>query len=127
MNLKDGHLINFKPLQGVGKLAFPFRDLKNISVPSLDATFTLHGDRIEISPMQISSSVLNLDVAGTYGLTTGTNIAMDIPLRNPKNDSTITDQEKLKKKRYRGIVLHLLAKSDETGKVKIGFNKEKKE
>jgi len=127
MNLKDGHLINFKPLQGVGKLAFPFRDLKNISVPSLDATFTLHGDRIEISPMQISSSVLNLDVAGTYGLTTGTNITMDIPLRNPKNDSTITDQEKLKKKRYRGIVLHLLAKSDETGKVKIGFNKEKKE
>jgi hypothetical protein len=66
-------------------------------------------------------------VAGTYGLTTGTNIAMDIPLRNPKNDSTITDQEKLKKKRYRGIVLHLLAKSDETGKVKIGFNKDRKE
>lgn len=127
LNLKDGRLINFKPLQGVGKLAFPFRNLKNISVPNLEGTFTMRGDKIEISPMQISSSVLNLDVAGTYGLTNGTNIAMDIPLRNPKNDSTITDQEKLKKKRYRGIVLHLLAKSDENGKVKIGFNKDRKD
>jgi hypothetical protein len=124
LNLKDGQLVNFKPLQGVGKFAFPFRNLKNISVPNLEGTFTMRGDKIEISPMQISSSVLNLDVAGTYGLTNGTNIAMDIPLRNPKNDTTIADQEKLKKKRYSGIVLHLRAKSDENGKVKIGFNKE---
>jgi hypothetical protein len=127
MNLRNGALLNFKPLLGVGKLAFPFRDLKNISIPSLDATFTMHGDKIEISPMQISSSVLNVDVAGTYGLNNGTNIALDIPLRNPKNDTTITDMEKLKKKRYKGIVLHILAKSDENGKVKIGWNKNRKE
>ena len=69
--------------------------------------------------MKISSSVLNIDVAGTYGLTNGTNIAMDIPLRNPKGDTT-------DKKRYKGIVLHILAKADETGKIKIGFNKERK-
>ncbi len=77
--------------------------------------------------MQINSSVLNIDVAGTYGMTNGTNIAIDIPLRNPKGDSTITDKAELQKKRFKGIVLHLLARSDESGKVKIGLNKERKE
>lgn len=127
INLKNGALVNFQPLLGVAKFAFPFRNLKNITVPNLDATFTLHGDQIEIAPMQISSSVLNVDVAGTYGLKNGTNIALDVPLRNPKNDTSITDKDVLKKKRYKGIVLHILARSDETGKVKLGWNKGKKE
>ncbi|GAA4086643.1 AsmA family protein [Mucilaginibacter panaciglaebae] len=126
IHLKDAALIDFKPLQGIGKYAFPFRDLKHIRIPVLDASFKVNGDQIEISPMQISSSVLNLDIAGTYGLSKGTNIAIDVPLRNPKGDSTITDHEQLQKKRFKGIVLHLLAKTDETGKVKIGLNKDRK-
>ena len=120
INLQQGALLNFKPLLGVGKFAFPFRNLKNITIPNLDGHFKINGDQIEIAPMKISSSVLNIDVAGTYGLTNGTNIAMDIPLRNPKGDTT-------DKKRYKGIVLHLLAKADETGKIKIGFNKGRKD
>lgn len=124
IDLKNGSLINFKPLLGVGKFAFPFRDLKNITIPSLDAKFDIHGDQIIINPMKISSSVLNIDVAGVYGLNKGTNIALDIPLRNPKKDTTIVDQQQLNKKRYKGIVLHVLAKADDTGKIKFGWNKD---
>ena len=98
VSLRDGALLNFKPLQNVGKYAFPFRDLKNIRIPKLDAHFAVHGDHIDITPLQISSSVLNLDVAGTYGLTNGTDITMDIPLRNPGKDSTSTDKFQLLKK-----------------------------
>ena len=127
ISLRKGALVNFKPLLGVGKYAFPFRDLKYITIPKLDAHFAIQGDKIEISPLQISSSALNLDVAGTYGLTHGTNITMDIPLRNPKGDSTIKDKDELMKKRFKGIVLHLLAKADENGKIKIGLNKKNKE
>jgi len=120
INLQQGQLINFKPLLGIGKFAFPFRDINHITIPNLDGHFKINGDKIEIAPMKISSSVLNMDVAGTYGLTNGTNIALDVPLRNPKGDTT-------DKKRYKGIVLHILAKSDETGKIKIGFNKNRKD
>jgi len=127
VSIRDGVLLNFKPLLGVGKYAFPFRDLKHIAIPKLDAHFAIHGDKIEISPMQISSSVLNLNVAGTYGLPYGTNITMDVPLRNPKGDSTITNKRELEKKRFKGIVLHLRAKADEKGKIKIGFNKNTKD
>jgi hypothetical protein len=120
INLQQGALLNFKPLQGIGKFAFPLRDLKNINIPNLDAHFKINGDKIEISPMKITSSVLNIDLAGTYGLNNGTNITLDVPLRNPKGDTT-------EKKRYKGIVLHILAKSDADGKIKIGWNKGQKD
>ncbi|MFD1257230.1 AsmA family protein [Mucilaginibacter terrae] len=126
ISLRNGALLNYDPLIKVGKFAFPFRDLKNIEIPKLDARFDLRGDKIIINPMQLNSSVLNADIAGVYGLTKGTNIAFDIPLRNPKKDEDITDKEELNKRRFKGIVLHLAAKDDENGKIKIGWNKDRK-
>jgi len=72
--------------------------------------------------MQINSSVLNLNVKGIYGVTSGTNIAMDIPLRNPKGDENLDRQQK-RAARMRGIVLHLRA-TDENGELKVRWNKE---
>ncbi|WDF55054.1 AsmA family protein [Mucilaginibacter sp. KACC 22063] len=121
LNLTDGALLNFNPLKTVGKIAFPFRDLNNIQIPKLDAQFDINGEKITIHPMQITSSVINADVAGIYSLGRGTDISLDVPLRNPKKDTSITDKAELEKKRYKGIVLHLKAKDDGTGKVKIGL------
>lgn len=127
VNLQDGALINFNPIGTIGKFAFPFRDLKNIKLQPLDAHFDVHGDMITVYPLKLSSSALNMDVAGVYGLKNGTDLTLDIPLRNPKKDTTIQDERKLMKKRYRGVVLHIRAKSDPTGKIRVGFNKDKKD
>lgn len=126
VNLQDGALVNFKPIYSIGKFAFPFRDLKNIRVRELNARFDVNGDMIKIYPLKFSSSAINMDVAGVYGLSKGTDLAIDVPLRNPKKDTTITDPEKLEKKRYKGIVLHLQAKADSTGKIKVGLHKDDK-
>ncbi|UEG54002.1 AsmA family protein [Mucilaginibacter daejeonensis] len=126
VSLRNAALLDYKPLISVGKFAFPFRNLNNIEIPKLDAHFNVQGDKIIISPMQFNSSLLNADIAGTYGLSRGTDIALDVPLRNPKKDEDITDKAELQKRRYKGIVLHLKAKDDGTGKVKIGFNKDRK-
>ncbi|RFZ95425.1 AsmA family protein [Mucilaginibacter conchicola] len=126
LSMRDAALLNFQPLQGVGKFVFPFRDLKNIQIPVLDAHFIVNGDMITIKPMEISSSVLNVDVEGVYGLNRGTNIALDVPLRNPKDDFKITDPEERKKKRFKGIVVHVRA-HEEDGKMKIGWNKNHKD
>ncbi|MFD0763808.1 AsmA family protein [Mucilaginibacter lutimaris] len=125
LSLRNAALIDFKPLVSVGKFAFPFRNLKNISIPKLDGHFLVKGDMITIKPLQVSSSVLNVDVEGVYGFTRGTDIALDIPLRNPGKDSLITDKEELAKKRFKGIVLHIRA-HEEGGKMKIGWNKNHK-
>ncbi|MDQ7949930.1 MAG: AsmA-like C-terminal region-containing protein, partial [Pedobacter sp.] len=122
-NLNQAALIGFEPLQKVQKLAFANRDFSNIVIDNLDGTLTLMGDKIAISPMQVNTSVLNFNMNGIYGLSSGTNIAMDIPLRNPKRDEKITDKEERQQARMKGIVLHLKA-VDEEGKLKIRWNRE---
>jgi hypothetical protein len=123
VDLKEGALLNFKPITSVGKFAFPFRDLKNIRFQTLNMKFDIDGDKINISPMQINSSAINMNVAGVYSLSRGTNIALDIPLRNPKGDTAIIDATERNKKRMKGIVLHILAADGDDGKIKIKWNK----
>ncbi len=118
-NLKKGKLINFEPVVDVGKFAFPFRDMKNIEFYDLKGTFDVKGEKVALHPMKISSSVLNMDVEGVYSFGRGTEMYIDVPLRNPKKDKDITDKKELEKRRNRGIVVHLTAKDDEDGKVKI--------
>ncbi|QJD98063.1 AsmA family protein [Mucilaginibacter robiniae] len=126
VKLSNAELLDYSPLVSVGRFAFPFRNMKDIVIPSLNAKFDIHGDKIIINPMQINSSVINADVAGTYALSRGTNIAFDVPLRNPKNDEGITDKDELQQRRFKGLVLHLVAKDDENGKIKIGWNHDHK-
>lgn len=122
-DLKKGALVKFDPIKSVGKFAFPFRDLDNITFSNLNGKFDVRGEKITINPMQINSSILNMDVAGVYSMGTGTNIAVDVPLRNPKNDADITDKAEIQKRRMKGIVLHLLATDGENGKIKIKLNR----
>jgi len=126
VNLQQGQLLNFKPLYSVGKFAFPFRDLKDVHIRELNAHFDVNGDTFKVYPLKFSSSAINMDVSGIYGISKGTDLAIDVPLRNPKNDTTITDKTKLDKKRYKGIVLHLHAKADSTGKIKVGLGNDRK-
>jgi hypothetical protein len=117
--LKKGMLLNFDPVKNVGKFAFPFRDMKNIEFYNLNGKLDVNGEKVTIHPMQINSSVLNMDVEGVYSFGKGTQIYVDVPLRNPKKDKKITDEEELAKRRNRGIVLHLTAEDDKDGKVKV--------
>ncbi|MGY3055354.1 hypothetical protein ACVWYG_003569 [Pedobacter sp. UYEF25] len=121
-NLKDAALVDFAPIADVAQFAFPGRNLSNIELKNLDGTFLLKGSTVEIKPMQINSSVININLKGVYGYTSGTNIQMDVPLRNPKKDKGLSKGEK-KDNRMRGIVLHLKA-VDEDGKVKVKWNKD---
>jgi hypothetical protein len=124
LNLIKGALIDFAPIINVGKFAFPLRNLNNITFNNLNGKFDLHGDKITINPMMINSSILNMNVAGIYSLSKGTNIALDVPLRNPKKDEDITDKQEKQERRMKGIVLHILASDGEDGKIKFGWNKD---
>lgn len=122
-DLKQGALLNFEPVKSVGKFAFPFRDLDNITFSNLNGKFDVKGPLITINPMQINTSLLNMDVAGVYSMKTGTNITVDVPLRNPKKDADITDKNEKQARRMKGIVLHLLATDGDDGKIKIKLNR----
>ncbi len=124
-DLKQGALLNFEPIKSVGKFAFPFRDLDHIAFNNLNGKFDIRGQKITINPMEINTSVLNMDVAGIYSFTSGTNIAVDVPLRNPKKDEELADKQQIRDRRMKGIVLHLLATDGEDGKIKIKLNRDR--
>jgi hypothetical protein len=118
-DLRQGALVHFAPIEDIGDVVFRKRNLGNITFDNLKNTLTLQGNKILIPPMQINSSALYMDVSGVYGMPTGTDLYMEVPLRNPSRDEDITDKDEKKKRSRRGIVLHLHATDDANGKVKI--------
>ncbi|MEP6804581.1 MAG: AsmA-like C-terminal region-containing protein, partial [Flavobacterium sp.] len=124
-NVNQGALSDFEPIVKIGKFAFPFRDVKNITFSDLSGTLKLRGEQIDVNNFTISSSVLNLDAEGIYSFGRGTNLALTIPLRNSKNDINLATQAERDAVRDRGIVLHLIAVDDE-GKMKIKWGKKEK-
>ncbi|MFZ0597048.1 MAG: AsmA-like C-terminal region-containing protein [Flavobacterium sp.] len=124
-NVNQGALLDFEPIVKIGKFAFPFRDVKNITFSDLSGTLKLRGEQIDVNNFTISSSVLNLDAEGIYSFGRGTNLALTIPLRNSKNDINLATQAERDAVRDRGIVLHLIAVDDE-GKMKIKWGKKEK-
>ena len=121
-NVVNGSLDNFEPLMKVGKVAFKNRDLKNIDFEDLKGQFVVDGELITVDNFKVSSSVLNFDVKGVYSFGRGTNLAMTIPLRNPKDDYKITDSIQRADLRYKGVVLHLFAVDGPDGKIQIKLN-----
>lgn len=118
-DLKKGALVGWESIKSVGKFAFPFRDLDNITFDNLNGKFDIKGEKITINPMFINSSVLNVNLEGVYSMGKGTNIYMDVPLRNPKKDQEITDKKEIKERRMKGIVVHILATDGDDGKIKF--------
>lgn len=124
-NVTHGALVNFEPIMKVGKFAFPFRDVENITFSDLSGDFKLRGELVDVNKLTISSSVLNFDAEGIYSFGRGTNLALTVPLRNSKDDAKLTTKEERDAVRDRGIVLHLLA-VDDGGKMKIKWGKKDK-
>jgi len=121
-SITNGAILNFDPIQKIGKFAFPNRDFSAITFTNIKNTLDINGSKINIRPMKIESSVLNVSIEGTYGMPLGTNIALRIPLRNPKKDIGLPDS--LKNERFdSGIVINLKAQDDGTGNVKIKLGK----
>jgi hypothetical protein len=118
-SLKNGALVNFEPLVEISNYAFRKRRLDSITFENLSNTFQVQGNKIIIPPMRIASSAINIDMKGVYGLSGGTDIALDVPLRNPAKDADITDPEEKLRRSRRGIILHLRAVSGSDGKVRI--------
>ena len=119
--LDKAALIGFEPIEKVGKFIFRSRNLSHVKLEKVNGVFKLRGDKIDISPMKINSTAINFDVKGVYGFNEGTNIELDVPLRDPKKSADIIDKEERDLARMKGIVLHLKAVDDE-GKIKIKWN-----
>jgi hypothetical protein len=123
-NIKNGTLSNFAPIIKIGKIAFPNRDVQHITFSDLASNASVKGNLINVKELKVTSNVLNIDAKGAYSLSNnGTNLAVKIPLRNPKDDYKIADQKARDAIRYKGIVVNLLVVDGKDGQTKIKLGK----
>ncbi|MBV8251091.1 MAG: hypothetical protein JO154_00690 [Chitinophaga sp.] len=122
LSMKKGALVDFSPLGDIGNFLFRKRRLDSITIANLNNTFRVENGKVYIPPMRVSSSAVNIDLQGVYGIGGGTNIQMEVPLRNPNKDTSITDPQERFRRSRKGIILRLRA-VDEGGKVKIKMGK----
>ncbi len=123
-DIKNGILKDFEPIKKIGKVAFPNRDVSNITFSDLYAIATISGEKINVKEFKITSNVLNLDASGIYSLShEGTNLGVRIPLRNPKDDYIISNLNEREAQRYKGIVVNLHVVDGKNGETKIKLGK----
>ncbi len=117
--LNNGAFVNFKPLENIGKYVFPKRDFKNITIDNLEGNVTINNGIMTLEPMELNTSVINLDLAGDYGMKGGTDLQVDVHLRNPQKDEAEVNREAKEKNRKKGTTIHLNLIDDKKGGTKI--------
>ncbi len=82
LTLKEGHLLEYEPLQNVSNFIFHNRDFNDISFSEINERFHVKGYEMQIEELEIASNILNLFVSGTYHFKSHSNINLVIPWSN---------------------------------------------
>lgn len=114
--IRRGELIDFRPLQRMGRLVFKKDRLAHIHFEKIKNTLTIDRNRIFIPPMWINSDLIDMQVQGVYNLDIGTDILVEIPLfrfnkEDIAEDSTLSNNK--------GFRLYVQAKDNEAGEMKF--------
>lgn len=117
LSVNEGALVNFEPMKNISKF-LPNRNLNNIVLNELVGKLHANGGKVNMDYFKLTTSVINMDVSGVYSFGRGTNLAIAIPLRNPKDDYKIKNKAEREKLRYTGTVLRLRA-IDVDGNTKV--------
>lgn len=112
--LKNGALINFGPLDEIGKYVFRNRHLDSIHFERIHNHLIFENGRVLIFPMAIESSLININLQGIYSFESGTDIAIHIPFTKKDIKTSFFNSSKY-------FSVNLRAK-DEDGKVKIAWD-----
>jgi hypothetical protein len=121
-SLKNARLKNFQPFLNIQEIAFKKRSLDDVQFAELKDTFDIQNGDIYIHRMPVQSSAISMYIEGIYSFTDKTNISIQVPLSNLKNNSD-GDFKKIDKAKAEkpGASIYLRAK-DKGGQVKIGLD-----
>jgi len=122
-SLKNAELKKFEPFLNIQKVAFKNRNLDDVQFAELKDTLDIQKGDIYIHRMPVQSSAsITMYIEGIYSFGTNTDISIQLPLSNLKNNSDDDFKTINKKKANRpGASIYLRAKDDGNG-VKIGLD-----
>ncbi|MEX6689052.1 AsmA-like C-terminal region-containing protein [Danxiaibacter flavus] len=123
-SLKNGALVNYKPLENIKNFILRNRDLSNVKFAELKNRLDIDHDKIHINRMEIQSNVLSMFVEGIYGLNGNSNILIQLPLSNlGKKDDKRPQNVGVHSKVGPSIFVRAVSGDDGKMKFKLTFSK----
>lgn len=131
MLVRDGRLINVEAIHNMSNFLFRRRDFDDVRFAQINGKCRLTHRDIDISRMEIQSTVLSIFLEGKYSLDNDTNLSIQVPLSNlRKRDKNFVPRNVGVDAKV-GPSVFLLAKTSAEGKTDISYDgirvKEKKE
>ncbi|HEV8284003.1 MAG TPA: AsmA-like C-terminal region-containing protein [Chitinophagaceae bacterium] len=120
-SLKNGRLVNFKPLMEIDNNFLQKRNLREVSFAELKDRLDLNGNDIRVNRMEIRSTAVNMYIEGIYSFARNTNLSIQVPLKGQKKEQGKTPDNKGINAKT-GISVFLRAKDDKDGKLKISYD-----
>jgi hypothetical protein len=115
-------------MENMSNFLFKKRDFSDVEFAELNSNFSITGTSMDISRMEIQSSVLSLFLEGRYSFTDSTSLSVQLPLSNlkkrhkdfkPKNIGTDS-------KAGPSVYLHVYRDKDINSKIQIDYDPFKK-
>jgi len=120
--LREGELKDFEPLQRMSNFLLKKRDFTDVQFAEIKGTFHIAGQYLDVSRMEIESSVLSLFLEGRYSLGDSTDLSIQVPLSNLKRRDKFYKPENVGVDAKVGPSVFLRAHQNKDGKMVIVYN-----
>ncbi|HUR12023.1 MAG TPA: AsmA-like C-terminal region-containing protein [Flavitalea sp.] len=119
--LEKGELNDFEPVKKIGETALKKQNFSQIRFADLENTLEVTGSKYIINKMEIRSTAITLFIQGTFDTKNGTDMSIQVPVRNLLKNQENTDLTDAGKKGG-GISVRLRAKTGDDGKLKVSWD-----
>ena len=121
-SIVDGQLVDFEPVEKIGETVLKKRDLSEVRFGMLKNLLDIDSTTVTLHRMEIRSTAFTLYAEGTYDLRKGTDMSFQVPLSNLKVRAGDIPPESRGNDSKAGPSVHLRAKTDSAGKLKISWD-----
>jgi hypothetical protein len=78
--IDQGNLINFTPLEKMGRIVFKKKRLSNVHFGQLKNNISIKGQQLFIPAMFIKTDLMSMQIQGIFNLDKGTDLQIEVPL-----------------------------------------------
>jgi hypothetical protein len=121
-SISDGQLIDFEPMEKIHETVLKKRDMSEVRFGTLQNSLNIDSTTVTLHRMEIESTAFTLYAEGTYDLRKGADMSLQVPLSNLKTRAEDVPPESRGNDSKGGLSLHLRAKTDDDGKLKISWD-----
>jgi hypothetical protein len=121
MVIRNGRLINVEAIHNMSNFLFKRRDFDDVKFAQINGKMKVRHRDLEISRMEVQSSVLSLFLEGKYSLDQDTDLSIQIPLSNLKKRDKDFVPKNVGVDTKVGPSVFLVARTNAEGKTDISY------